>query len=80
MSSPSDWQSILPGPSSITEATSTTGGSDSKVSMSEVVRDAADSLAELVSQQMTNNTALSAVIEVKLETVIVNDTQDGGGL
>lgn len=40
-------------------------------SHSDVVYKAADKLSEIISRQDTNNTALRAVIEVKLETAVV---------
>lgn len=39
-----------------------------------LVNNAADQLVNLVSRKLTNNTILSAVIEVKLETVHTNTT------
>ena len=46
--------------------------------METLVRDAADSLASTVSRQTTNYSALSAVIEVKVETTVINTQIDAG--
>jgi hypothetical protein len=43
-----------------------------------VVIEAADKLADIISHKQFNNTALSGVIEVKLETIITGSRADKG--
>lgn len=43
-----------------------------------LVRAAADSLTTLISRHMTNDSALAAVTEVRLETVVINPSQREG--
>ncbi|ELU03755.1 hypothetical protein CAPTEDRAFT_101809 [Capitella teleta] len=61
-------------PDSIESAVATQSSNDSGAQLVQV---AADSLTELISRQLTNNTALAAVIEVKLERAVISTTHTG---